>query len=287
MAVDIIQANDGYGPYCEIELTNDSTQVALVSPIDYDYISQWNWQVGRGYAMRSQWRPGHSTSESIKMYIAVAKRSGLWKEGFLIDHKNRVKLDCRRDNLRLATKSQNAANTEYSSGLSQYKGVSYYEGWRSHIKVDYVANYLGMFDTEVNAAIAYDLSALERFGEFACTNFPKENYEGMTYKQFMKDYKSKRFLSGYKGVTKDKRDISGRWVSNTEKMGRRVYVGSYETDYLASRGYDLCRIWEFNDWEKLNHPIEDYPNGLFEGMDFKEFKLAFGKAPRASKKNVA
>ena len=36
--------------------------------------------------------------------------------------------------------------------------------------------YFGAFDTAEEAAKVYDLAALKYFGEFAWTNFPKENY---------------------------------------------------------------------------------------------------------------
>ena len=36
--------------------------------------------------------------------------------------------------------------------------------------------YFGTFDTAEEAAKVYDLAALKYFGEFAWTNFPKENY---------------------------------------------------------------------------------------------------------------
>lgn len=36
---------------------------------------------------------------------------------------------------------------------------------------------IGCYDDEDEAARAYDLKALAKFGEFAATNFPKSDYE--------------------------------------------------------------------------------------------------------------
>jgi hypothetical protein len=281
--MNIVQANDEYGDYVLVPLTNDENLMAMVSPIDAKWALNTNWQVSTGgYIARGKWKKGFNTSESIKLHLEVAKLTGVWEEGFLVDHKNRNKLDCRRANLRKATKSQNAANTEYSTGISQYKGVSFrtdktWSAWRAYIKVNYEFIDLGSYDTEENAAIAYDLAAIEYFGEFSCTNFPKENYEGMTFSGFVKAYKGNRFSSSYRGITKNKQ--KGRWTGNAEKLGKRVYLGSYESEELASRAYDLCRICEFGETTRLNHPLEDYPDGLFDGRNFIEFKDKFGIAP--------
>lgn len=281
MAYSIVHDPDGLGDYVLVPLTNDDESMGMVSPVDAEWALSDNWQINNGgYLQRCVWKRGFNTSESIKLHLEVAKLTGVWEEGFLVDHINRNKLDCRRGNLRKATKSQNAANTEYSTGISQYKGVSFrtdktWSAWRAYIKVNYQFIDLGSYDTEDNAAIAYDLAALEYFGEFACTNFPVENYAGMTYAQFVKSYKGNRFHSSYKGVTKRK----DRWTGTAERLGKKVYLGNYETEDQASRAYDLCRIWEFGEFTRLNHPIEDYQDGLFEGMNFLEFKDKLGIAP--------
>ena len=90
-----------------------------------------------------------------------------------IDHVNGDGLDCRRSNLRAATKSQNGANRRSSAGSSsRYKGVSARRGrWQARIRVNGQFVYLGVFGSEEEAARTYDAAALAAWGEFARLNF--------------------------------------------------------------------------------------------------------------------
>jgi hypothetical protein len=88
-----------------------------------------------------------------------------------VDHKNRDPLDNRWANLRLATRSQNNANTglkrHNTSGL---KGVSFDRQrglWKAQICVDKKRMTLGRFPTAEQAADAYAQAARAHFGEFA------------------------------------------------------------------------------------------------------------------------
>lgn len=56
---------------------------------------------------------------------------------------------------------------------SKYKGVSWYKRykkWMAQIKVQGKSHYLGIFENEVDAAVAYDEASLKHHGEFGLTN---------------------------------------------------------------------------------------------------------------------
>ena len=87
-----------------------------------------------------------------------------------IDHINGDKLDNRIENLRAASKSQNGMNTK-PRGLSGFKGVTKVGGkWQAQIKAAGRKEYLGLFHTKEEAALAYNNAAIEAFGEFAFLN---------------------------------------------------------------------------------------------------------------------
>lgn len=92
-----------------------------------------------------------------------------------VDHKNGDGLDCRRNNLRLATSSNNQHNrARRHSSNSGFKGVEIARSGRAIARIccRYKRMVLGTFNTPEEAARAYDAKAKELFGEFARLNFP-------------------------------------------------------------------------------------------------------------------
>lgn len=97
--------------------------------------------------------------------------------GVIVDHINGVKLDNRRDNLRKVSAYENSANSAKKSKKNQYKGVTWSRAskkWVAQVSHNYTYHYLGMFETEEEAANAYNEKAAELFGDYARLNDIKE-----------------------------------------------------------------------------------------------------------------
>lgn len=96
--------------------------------------------------------------------------TGKWPEAE-IDHKNCKQSVNAWQNLRPATRGQNAANIHKRSGTSsKFKGVHWDKSkkkWRAAIMVNYRCLHLGRFKVEEQAAEAYRVAAIKHFGEFA------------------------------------------------------------------------------------------------------------------------
>ena len=96
-------------------------------------------------------------------------------EGLVVDHINGDGLDNRRENLRIATPSQNTINsTRRENAKCPYRGVSQDRSkkWRAEIWKNRVKYWLGAFDTAELAAKAYDQAAITLHGQFARLNLP-------------------------------------------------------------------------------------------------------------------
>lgn len=89
----------------------------------------------------------------------------------LIDHENEVRDDNRIENLRLATRAQNAVNTgKWSTNTSGYKGISFNKAskkWVANISVNKKLIHLGSFSSVEEANTAYKEAAIFYHGEFA------------------------------------------------------------------------------------------------------------------------
>tara|TARA_R110000824_G_scaffold379621_1_gene571672 strand:+ start:276 stop:842 length:567 start_codon:yes stop_codon:yes gene_type:complete len=94
-----------------------------------------------------------------------------------VDHIDGNSLNNHVDNLRYGTRANNQMNKPPEENcLSKYKGVSFNRTGRpfAQISINNKTKFLGEFDSEIEAAKAYDTKAYELHGEFAHLNFPED-----------------------------------------------------------------------------------------------------------------
>jgi len=140
-----------------------------VSPDDYEKFSPYR----RGISARGYVR-GWVDGKPVYLHRLIAGTP----KGKDTDHRDGDKLNNRRSNLRVCTRSQNNANRQKPSRgkYTKYAGVYWSaqnKAWMVRLGSREDQEYIGYFRTPVEAAKAYDFSASRRYGEFAKTNFSK------------------------------------------------------------------------------------------------------------------
>lgn len=163
----------------EIQLKGGLT--AVVDAVDYPLVAGRYWMTQRAssrliYARAADFDNGGN----ILMHRAIM---GFEKgDGKQVDHQDGNGLNNRRSNLREATRNQNGMNRRKGRRptSSRFKGVSLSKcprengylskPWRVMIHVEGRNLTVGHFETEEEAALAYNEAAREHYGEFAWLN---------------------------------------------------------------------------------------------------------------------
>lgn len=141
---------------------------------DYEKVSEHRWGLDGKYVTRN------SDGKRLHRFILDDPID-------VIDHINRDTFDNRKSNLRICKPRQNNMNRGPQKNNSiGYKGVSYNKKTKKYyaqLQNNGDRYFVWNLRTPEEAAIEYDKLALKYFGEFAYTNFPRENYEKEVEKQ--------------------------------------------------------------------------------------------------------
>lgn len=153
----------------QLPLSN-SPLFALVDDNIFNQVKRYKWRIGcGGYVVRTQNRRRLKPT-TVYLHKVVLPDSRK------VDHKFHNLLDNRRRMLRPATHRQNCSNrltNRTPNKSSRFKGVTWYKSrrkWGARIRVNYRRIFLGLFESERDAARAYNASAVKYFGKFSHLN---------------------------------------------------------------------------------------------------------------------
>jgi len=229
-----------------IPLTRD--KVAIVDAADHGMLAKWKWYAceaypGLFYAQRT------TKTNGIRREILMHRLLMNAADGQIVDHVNGDSLDNRRSNLRLCDVPQNTWNTRKrrSDAKSRYFGVTQHSTtrrWQATIVVRGVYMFLGVWDSEEDAARAWDSAALHFRCEFAALNFPDEPPAPWMPRP-------SRRASPFRGAFRDGR---GGWCTRLMVRGVNYSAYGFSTDEAAARAYDKLIVQHGGNRKRLNFP---------------------------------
>lgn len=144
----------------EIKLSGKHGGIAKVSAVDFERVSEHRWSLyggPDGYAYGSKF---------VKMHkFIIGERPDNVPENWVIDHKDRDKLNNSRSNLRWVSQSFNTWNVSIE-GTSTYKGVCWAKNKNKWCAI-FLRKHLGLFDDERSAGWTAAKAAIKEWGLLA------------------------------------------------------------------------------------------------------------------------
>jgi hypothetical protein len=142
---------------------------AYVDAADYEWLRQWNWVMrSGGYAVRCE------KGRTLYMHREIMKPA----KGMVVDHMDGNKANNCRCNLRVCTFQENHRNNrKRHHACSRFKGVGYNKDdhkWYARFGSHKDGCWTAFFETELEAARAWDYAVVAWFGLSIGLNFPAE-----------------------------------------------------------------------------------------------------------------
>lgn len=138
------------------------TGYALVDYSDFEVISRFKWHLNdEGYAVTRG--RNNQKGSLLRMHRLLL---GNIAPKMDVDHINRNRLDNRRSNLRVVTRSKNLRNGVNPLNTSGLRGIYWHKSakkWCAEFKIEKKKFYLGLFEDIKEAARVY-LEAKEKYG---------------------------------------------------------------------------------------------------------------------------
>lgn len=258
---------------------------AMVDDDDFERASEYSWFVAKTTSKQTKQHcmsyrktdDGEAVRQTLHHFVLNIEPN----LSVCVLHKNRNGLDCRKANLKVVDRANMPRDTymhppKPKKRGSKFKGVYKIKSagknkWIAKIAVKGKMEYLGRFDNEEHAAIAYNKGALKIYGKKAYMNPVSD----AAMKSFV-PYEPPERTSVYRYVCWN--DIQQRWNVKVRSGGEIIFNGFYINEDVA--GFISKTIAHLRDGKKFNEDSVPVFRSYFRTLDL----MAVAKRTEAIKK---
>lgn len=154
---------------------DDKENYFLIDLEDLEKVKQFYWSLdSKGYWHTQIWKEGKGHYLSLHRFVTGISSSEV------VDHKNHIKSDNRKNNLRICSQVDNCKNVSLGiKNTSGFLGVSFHKQtnkWTAQIKLNNKKKHLGSFANKEEAIKARLKAEKEYFGDFAPQRYLFKEY---------------------------------------------------------------------------------------------------------------
>ena len=162
----------------EINSTKHGTKEVLIDDEDWKIVKNYTWHISYDKTINNF----YISSSGWDKFLKIKSKGVLLHRLIMdcpkemqVDHINHNTLDNRKENLRICTSAENNRNRKkrVTGTTSKYMGVCFDKQrnkYRSRIYVNKKYLDLGRYKTQEEAAVKYNIKAIELFGQYASLN---------------------------------------------------------------------------------------------------------------------
>lgn len=273
-------------------ITRNANNQAIINMCNNDNIivdstlvddNQWHNLIQYGWYLNNNYAVANINNKLVRLHRYLLNA----REDKVVDHINNNPLDNRLKNLRLATIAENSYNK--SKNLltsSKYKGVSRRTGFDNYIvsiQKNNISYNLGLYYNEDIAGLAYNIKAIELFGEFANLNSinindeTRINYENIINEIWNKEKKVYKGINLIKDCTSE-----NKYEGRIKYEGKMLVLGRYNHEIIAAIAYNLKAVELYGDKARLNiieidsETYNKHKNDILAKWTIKNNKKYFG-----------
>jgi len=204
----------------------------FVDDDDYEWLNQYTWHIGKGYAARARWLSDGDGGKRIMMHRQIMSA----QKGEIIDHIDRNRKNNQRSNLRICSYAENARNHKVlkcnKSGVTGVTWNKQNQKWIVIITINKERLYLGLYSSFEEAVNVRKKAEIEYFGEFRAIDLciDEDTINNSIAKRPVErlpiDRKNRQNnTSGIMGICWNKK--SQKWKTYIRVDKKVVYLGLY------------------------------------------------------------